>query len=289
MQKQISSAAAKTATVALLVGMMVALVVGVATVSPEKAYASAKKETVYVVTKTTENSADYGNRVFTFTYKSNGLVNTIKNNSANSTLTDQVGTEKYVYSKNKLKSVKTLNAAGKTYYTYSITRNKKGYATKGEYLPGIAEVSLNPDAFKYNKTGLLIKYKFKRTGDWDWDVVTYDKKGRIATMSDGRFKFAYDAKNNIKSVTATADGSKLVTCKNTYKGNRLTKKVTTFKYSSGTIEKFTCTYKYKKMKVPASVAAKVKAQQQTILFGEQSLSMNHFQLSIGRPFLISVS
>jgi len=291
MSKQLAATAVKTASVMLLLGMAVALVVGIAAVGPEKAYAAAKKETVYVITKTTEKSADYGNRVFTFSYKGNGLVKSIKNDSANSTLYDEVGTEQYTYSKkNKLKSVKTVNASGQVCFKYALARNKKGYTVKGTYLSGIYSMeNYKDDLFKYNKKGQLTKYKFKLFYGDDWSVATYDKKGRIATLGDGRFKFAYDKKGNFKSVTTTANGKKLATCKNTYKGNRLTKKVTTFKYSNGEVEKYTCTYKYKKMKVPASVAAKVQAQQQTILFGEQSMSMNHFDLSIGRPFLISVS
>ena len=235
--------------------MALLLVFGMFAVLPMKAEAASKKVTMYVV-------AEHPGRGGTeyYTYYSNGLLKKISNSPTD------VGAATYTYDRNN--RVKTENGgSGVIKYSY-----KNGRISKSSDINGTWK-------YTYNRSGQLIKKVRKNQYGTSTDKFKYDSKGRLTTFtnkqSNGKYtyifnykKIRYNSRGQIKSYTIERDGNIKLPCRHkyTYKNGRIVKDLCQ-NYVGGTWSqaRMVITYKYKKIQVPASMVAKVKAQQHDIL------------------------
>lgn len=216
----------------------------------------AATKTVYVITSTTE-TANWGieSKVTSkYTYNKNGLMT----KWASTSNMDGKTTTSYTYNGTVLKGKKKTN--GDYTETVTYTANKNGKITKA------VDVSLQPYA-KIKRT-FTAKYKSGKVNKISWKTVLNDesptndaytykyKNGRVVlrTWDNSKVAYAYDSKGNLNSI----GGSKY---KNTYNA----KKQLTKTSQSATGYKYSKTYKYKAIKVKASVADKVQAQQWALI------------------------
>jgi len=245
---------------------------------------------VPVITKVTINSK-YGTVTESYSYRGNGLVSRVNYFDHNTYYGhDQEETNDYAYTKkNKLSSRQPLFDTGEKIYTHIFARDKKGRITKCTY----AEEAWDVQTYKYNKKSLLSTYTYRDLGGSEkWTIkFTYDKNRRVKTISSNGSKYTFknDKYGNVKKVLGS-NGFKLISCKNTYKGGKLVKRVATRYWGSDDNTKYTYAYRYKKVKVPASLERMVKAQQYAIIFDEHPGSIFASYAGYGnRPLLDSAN
>lgn len=225
----------------------------------------ADTQTVYVITGT-KSVADWGIKstvTSKYTYNSNGLLTTI-NSSSNM---DGDSTTTYTYNGTNLKGVqlKQQDESAPNIVT-TFTTNKKGQITKA-----VQKSNYTATYTATYKSGLVKKIVCKEeVGSGDETSVTKDtfkytyKNGRMATRTayGTKIKYGYDAQGNINDI----GGSKY---KNTYNSKKqLTK--TTLSEEGYT---YKVTYTYKAIKVKASVAEKVQAQQWAIINNNKNFAL----------------
>lgn len=227
----------------------------------------AATKTVYVIASTTEKSDFFGNKneaTTKFTYNEDGLLTkrayVSKTNKANRI------TDTYTYSGTALKKAKQTTSSSQ--YEVIYTTNKKGQFTKAVQKWSSSNSSDETRTFiaKY-KSGKL--KKLTRTNVYTpegatepmstVDVYSYAyKNGRVASRTTNGYKatYSYDKMGNIDDSANTYNAKK-----------RLAKQTQT---TPGTT--WEITYKYKALKVDASVADKVQAQQWAIINSNYNLA-----------------
>lgn len=207
-------------------------------------------------------------------------------------------TEKYTYNKNGLvtKRVNTNNIqGGKVTTTFSYngttlknkrgkqdnlvsnvtyTANKRGLITKAvlktSRLNGDKSASTRTAKYKSGKISKIIIKSSQASGETRTSQAAFTyKNGRVVTRVSGtsRLIYAYDAKGNLKLV----GGGQY---KNTYNAKKLLSKVS----EVGDMSKKT--FKYKAIKVKASIADKVKAQQWAIINRNLNFALGIDEISI---------
>lgn len=253
-----------------LLAVVVSLIIACFTFAPINAYA-AKTKTVSVITKVKMNVKGYKYGK----YQKGGTIN---------------------YSYNKKGLVKQINQ--KRQLKQKFTYDNKNRLSVYEW------DDMLYDRFKYDKKG-RVKY------DPAYGEMKYNSKGQLKkrivadeypnsyTYSNGVIKklvsdqdtdserivvYAYDSKKNlIKLQDRGQFSSSNIEYANTYKSGRLSKRVATETISSlfepDREAVTTITYTYKKIKVPASLVSKVKAQQKWVLNGNGELNDYEYPLS----------
>lgn len=227
----------KLLMIALMAGMLVS-----AAVPAIQAEAAGKKEVWVLDSKISEFDK------YKYTYNKKGLLvkdTCVKSNGGTPSY-------EYVYSGTKMtKSISILDGEknSETQYTY----NKKGYLTKSKTtIPNYTDdsdsvtkyqwksgrcVKASRTTFSYDKNGWITKIDSGTGSAW---IMTYDKNGYV--LSDG------------------PEGGDMEGKTNTYKNGRLVRQAALDQ--NGEEYPGAYTYKYKKITVPASVAEKVKGQQE---------------------------
>ena len=210
--------------------------------------AASKKKTMYVISGITTKSGDES---FQFTYNNKGLIKKEVNGSLTNTFSykgKKITGEKQVSGKEKTKLKFSYNNKGKL--TKIVTTQNDGKKTTVKYSYKSGKVSNMRDGstgnvwtFTYNGKGLV-------------------KKARIIAEdgSSSSIRYWYNSQKDLKKMTTSGDVKESLS----YKYNKYGRKSVTVKYeykdkSQNTSEVYT--YKYKKIKVPASYVKAVKAQQ----------------------------
>lgn len=210
--------------------------------------AASKMKTIYVISGITSKSGDES---YQFTYNDKGLIKKEVNGSQTNTFSyegKKISEEKQVFGKEKTK--------------LRFSYDKKGKLTKVV----TTETDGKKSTVKYSyKSGKVSEFKDGGTGSvW---TLTYNGKGLVKKSSikavDGSsssIKYWYNSKKDLKKMTTSWDVKESLS----YKYNKYGRKSVTVKYeykdkSQNTSEVYS--YKYKKIKVPASYVKAVKAQQ----------------------------
>ena len=232
---------------------------GDANVQDSALSAQAATKTVYVITDTNE-TADWGlvsKTTTKYTYGKNGLMT----KSVSSNNMDGKTTTTYSYNGAVLKNKKMAYSGGSN--TVAYTANKNGKITKAVAVMPQPNGKITRTYTAKYKSGNINKISWKEVFEMDGeeavfnDACTYTyKNGRVAsrTMYGSKTTYVYDAKGNLKNI----GGSKY---NNKYNAKKQLVKTT----QSETGFKYTKTYKYKAIKVKASIADKVQAQQWSLI------------------------
>ena len=275
---------------ALLALAAFAFVLGMIATQPDNAYAASETSLVTSAAKAASKTVTlpvitrvkidtpYGTVTEALSYKTNGLVKSIKTDDDNTYYDNhQVYTYKFTYTKkNKLKSMQYIqNDSGAT-TNYSFTRDKKGRVVKCASDNVWNDVDTFEHTYKYNKKSQLKTYTYHQlqgNSETNTKKYTYDKNGNVKTLGTNGSDNTYssDRRGSITKMM-NSSGTTLISCKNTYKSNKLVKRVAKRFYGD---DAKTYTYKisYKKMKVPATLARMVKAQQYAIVFDQRPASI----------------
>jgi len=210
--------------------------------------AASKKKTMYVISEITTKSGDES---YQFAYNDKGLIKKEVNGSLTNTFSykgKNISEENQVFGKEKTKLIFSYNKKGKL--TKIVTKEEDGKKTTVKY--------------SY-KSGKVSEIKDEGTGSvW---TLTYNGKGlvkkaviRAVDGSSSSIRYWYNSQKDLKKMTTSGDVKESLS----YKYNKYGRKSVTVKYeykdkSQNTSEVYS--YKYKKIKVPASYVKAVKAQQ----------------------------
>ena len=242
---------ARVKGIALACGMMavvLAAAIGFSVLVPECAHASGTKTMWVVATETSDayGGDESGPTVSTFWYDKNGLLKSYKQVMDSSMWKDTFKCRLAYDKKHHLKSAKgrEVTSFGKEKYpsTVKISYRCNGKGNVVSLKKNNTNGSSSRSTFKRNSKGLVVRSVFS-DGDWkDTTTYSYGKNGFMKLMKSG-------------------GSPEKVKC--TSKHGRLDKRCV---YDQGCLVQ-EYQYTYKKITVPKSYAAKVKAQQKDILFG----------------------
>ncbi|MBR0409791.1 MAG: hypothetical protein IJI25_02135 [Eubacterium sp.] len=221
-------------------------------------HAAKKKTTVYVITQIKGLDDNGATENFKMSYNDKGLVTETKMGSAKPVIT------KHSYKNGKISSEVQIEDGEKTVINYSY--NKKGQIAR--------RISTDP---KGKKTVITYSYKNGKLAQIkDGDVgITYTftyKKNLVSqmvitgkTLKKQTIKYKYNSKKEIKKIEFS-DVVQNMTYK--YKNNRWQTLKVSYRFKEKANKKYdynsTYTYTYKKLRVPASMASKIKEQQESI-------------------------
>ena len=253
---------------------------------------AAKTKVMYVLTSTTQKSVQEnspGKKITSLTttnysYNKNSLLAASQSKSKSSYAGQSPSQPLTKYSYNGLNVRKTVFSAGFTAST-SFSLNKKGKRTGSETIYTGISSDRETEAYAYDKNRRLSKCTSKLfwtdafgNSDSETAVYTfkYDKKGRVSKKRVGRttMTYTYDANGNIVKTRQLVQN--LNTPKNDTR-NDSTKKYRNV-YKNGLLvsrswvddslsnsPNYTRTYKYKKVRVKATAAKAIEAQQWSLL------------------------
>lgn len=234
----------------LLIGasLLVAVLVAVGALiafAPNQAYASSTKN-VWVVTKIVHKTSD--------DYEESSETNVISYNSAGLIKKFSYGSYPTVYSYDKKNRMISEKSYGSTKSIFKLDKKGRVVGFKGN--KNYVQYDSNGHANKA-MLGLLRKYTYSKSG------LLMKMTGQ-GGMGDIKQTYVYDSKKQIKKYYASEAGEGYTfNIKNTYSGSKLVKRQITSKVGNDTI-----VYKYKRVAVPKSVLAKVKAQQRWVFTKE---------------------
>lgn len=230
------------------------------TLLPQTVFAASLK-TVYVVSGITEKS-NFSHNAQTFTYDRSGKLKSFKGSFYISKSTDTKGDKAtFSYSGDHNIGTHFNYYLGYHVYDYFFTW-KKNKLTEGSCFTSSGSIK-----YKYTSAkGKITKAAADNNGFTTNYLLTYDKKGRLATLSsraDGQpdKTFAYDKKGNLQKVASKHQN---LLYKTTYKNGRPVKIVCTDADNGSTL--FTVVIKYKKLRLTGAAKKTADKQQKQLLF-----------------------
>jgi len=256
--------------IAMAAALALTVSFAVAAATPAKAFAGGKTS-VWVIDKavtkyTGAKSTD------TITYNKNGLVTCHKSVTKGEDNYNETYSDNYGYTSKSAFKKFIVKINGEKQGSFTFTLNSKGYVTKSVQ-KSTTTGNKYAYTYKYNKKGQVSSIKSKR------ETFTYkfNSKGLLSqiTMKSNEgdksvFGYKYDSKGNLTKGLYNKKTER--TYKNTYKNGRLAKQVV--KGTDGTVM-YTCTYTYKKVKVPKSLVKMIKEQQGILANHQYAMYLTH--------------